>query len=282
MSYVRAAMQLRHVLLLVALPVVGACEHKSPKDDQVDLPSQPSPDPSPAARAKAGSGSAVGSAAGSAAAVINDTGSAGSGSGSGSAVADAAGATDDVRPPVAADLDVYTKDLKGKGKLMATLDTSLGTIHCELFGDKSPITVANFVGLARGLKPFTGNDGKKTKKPFFDGLTFHRVIPTFMIQGGDPQGSGMGGPGYQFQNEQAAGEKMTAGTLAMANAGRDTNGSQFFICEQDHEELDPNYTIFGRCKETDVVKKITGVPRNSSDKPDTDVVIKKVTITRGS
>ncbi|MFT3692167.1 MAG: peptidylprolyl isomerase [Kofleriaceae bacterium] len=274
-------MQLRSILLLAAL--VG-CEHKSPKDDQVDLPSQPSPDPSPAARAKANGSGSAGSAA-----VASMTGSAGSGSdatvgsaGSGSAVAEATPppSNEDVRPPVAADLETYTKDLKGKGKLQATIETNQGTIHCDLFGDKSPITVANFVGLARGLKPYIGADGKKSNKPFFDGLTFHRVIPGFMIQGGDPQGSGMGGPGYQFVNEQAQGEAMTAGTLAMANAGRDTNGSQFFICEVDRTELDPNYTIFGRCKETDIVKKITGVPRNSSDKPNDAVVMKKVTISR--
>ncbi|HEY0251680.1 MAG TPA: peptidylprolyl isomerase [Kofleriaceae bacterium] len=270
-------MKLRYVLILAAASTLGACEHKNAKDDQVELPSQPSSDPSPAARAKAGSGS--GSAVGSAAV---DTMAGSAGSAAPVAAAATTASADDVRAPVAADLAEYTKDIAGKGKLSATFETSQGTIHCELFGEKAPITVANFVGLATGKKAFKDADGKTVKKPFFDGLTFHRVIPGFMIQGGDPQGSGMGGPGYQFQNEQAQGEAMTAGTLAMANAGRDTNGSQFFITEADRTELDPNYTIFGRCKETDIVKKITGVPRNGSDKPNDAVVMKKVTISKGS
>ena len=183
-----------------------------------------------------------------------------------------------VAPPTAADLALYTKDLKAGGKLTATIDTSLGAFHCELFGDKSPLAVANFVGLATGKKAFKGPGGKPTKKPFFDGLTFHRVIPGFMVQGGDPEGSGRGGPGYQFANEPNQGLAMDAGMMAMANAGRDTNGSQFFITEVDRHELDPNYTIFGKCAETDLVKKITGVPRDSSDKPNEPVTIKKVTI----
>ncbi|MEO6771504.1 MAG: peptidylprolyl isomerase [Kofleriaceae bacterium] len=264
--------------------LIGACEHKNQHDDQAAEPAgQPSPDPSPAARAAAdkaaaasGSGSAAVAAIGSGSAAV-----AAIGSGSGSAVAQIAADGDmAVRPPVAADLAAYTADLPGKGKLMATFDTSMGAIHCELFGDKAPLAVANFVGLARGKKAFEAN-GKTEKKPFYDGLTFHRVIPGFMIQGGDPEGSGRGGPGYQFQNELAPGEAMEAGTLAMANAGKDTNGSQFFITEVARKELDPNYTIFGRCKETDIVKAITNTPRNDADKPNTPVVIKKVTIGKG-
>jgi peptidyl-prolyl cis-trans isomerase A (cyclophilin A) len=257
------------------LLTISACDHKNQRDDQAagDLPTQPSPDPSPAARAKAaGSGSATGSgSAGSAMAM-------GSGSAAGSAAAPAASGDMTVRAPVAADLAEYTKDMKVGGKLTATFETTMGTIHCELFGDKAPITVANFVGLATGKKAFKGPGGTATKKPYFDGLTFHRVIPGFMIQGGDPEGSGRGGPGYEFQNEHADGVAMDAGMLAMANAGKDTNGSQFFITEVDRHELDPNYTIFGKCAETDIVKKITGTPRDSSDKPNTPVVIKKVTI----
>jgi peptidyl-prolyl cis-trans isomerase A (cyclophilin A) len=262
---------LRYVCLVLT---ISACDHKNQRDDQPagDLPSQPSPDPSPAARAKA-------NAAGSAAA-----GSAAAGSAEGSAVVVATGSAAavpagdmTVRPPVAADLDLYTKEMKAGGKLTATIDTSMGTFHCELFGDKAPIAVANFVGLATGKKAFNGPNGA-TKKPFFNGLTFHRVIPGFMVQGGDPDGNGRGGPGYQFQNEKADGLQMDAGMMAMANAGRDTNGSQFFITEVDRHELDPNYTIFGKCAETDLVKKITGTPRDSSDKPNTPVVIKQVTI----
>jgi peptidyl-prolyl cis-trans isomerase A (cyclophilin A) len=268
--------------------LIGACEHKSQHDEQTAEPTgQPSPDPSPAARAAAdkaaagsGSGSAMGSAVGSGAAMAP----AGSGAGSGSALVEATAPAADgdmsVRAPTAADLATYTADLKGKGNLTATFETSMGTIHCQLFGDKAPLTVANFVGLARGKKAFNAG-GKTEKKPFYDGLTFHRVIPGFMIQGGDPEGSGRGGPGYQFQNEHAAGESMEAGTLAMANAGKDTNGSQFFITEVARKELDPNYTIFGRCKETDIVKAITNTPRDGSDKPNTPVVIKKLTIGKG-
>ena len=270
------AMRLLPYACLILL--IGACEHKNQHDDQTAAPTgQPSPDPSPAARAAAEK-AAAGSGSGSAMAAA--------GSGSGSAVIEAAGsaaAADGdmtVRAPTAADLATYTADLKGNGKLTATFDTSMGTIHCDLFGDKSPITVANFVGLARGKKAFNAG-GKVEKKPFYDGLTFHRVIPGFMIQGGDPEGSGRGGPGYQFQNEIAAGESMEAGTLAMANAGKDTNGSQFFITEVARKELDPNYTIFGRCKETDIVKAITNTPRDGSDKPNTPVVIKKLTIGKG-
>jgi len=267
---------LRYVCLVLT---ISACDHKNQRDDQAagDLPSQPSPDPSPAARAKAATGSAAGSATGSGSAAAGNAVIA-TGSAAGSAAPTPTPTGDmTVRAPVAADLELYTKDLKAGGKLTATIDTSMGTFHCELFGDKAPLTVANFVGLATGKKAFTGASGP-TKKPFFDGLTFHRVIPGFMVQGGDPDGNGRGGPGYQFQNEKAEGLQMDAGMMAMANAGRDTNGSQFFITEVDRHELDPNYTIFGKCAETDLVKKITGTPRDGSDKPNTPVVIKHVTI----
>ena len=206
----------------------------------------------------------------------------------------------DVRPPVASDLADYTKNLAGSGKLMATIDTSEGTIHCELFGDKAPATVANFVGLATGQKPWKDpKTGETVKgKPFFDGLTCHRVIPDFMMQCGDPQGTGMGGPGYVFDNEIDHSLEMTPGTLAMANAGTSpdgggTNGSQFFILEVNKPDLAGGYTIFGHCKEVDVVKKVTHVPvmcatsetnpctPDTADRPKTPVTIKKVTISKG-
>jgi cyclophilin family peptidyl-prolyl cis-trans isomerase len=126
--------------------------------------------------------------------------------------------------------------------------------------------VNNFVFLARDK--------------FYDGTKFHRVLANFMIQGGDPEGSGRGGPGYQFQNELAPGEAMEAGTLAMANAGKDTNGSQFFIMEGSHPDLIGGYTIFGQCTDVDVVKKITHTPTDPSDKPLTPVVMTKVTIAK--
>jgi peptidyl-prolyl cis-trans isomerase A (cyclophilin A) len=189
---------------------------------------------------------------------------------------------DDVRPPVAADLAEYTKDLPGDGKLVATIETSMGTIHCELFGDKAPMTVANFVGLATGKKawrnPKTGAVEKG--KPFYDGLIFHRVIPEFMIQGGDPMGVGRGGPGYQFGDEFLQELQMQPGTLAMANAGPATNGSQFFITEVAPAHLNMRHTIFGQCKELDLVKQIARVPQNAQNKPDTDVTMNKVTISK--
>ena len=189
---------------------------------------------------------------------------------------------DEIRPPVAADLAEYTKDIKGQGKLVATIETSMGTIHCELFGDKTPMTVANFVGLATGKKPWmnpkTGQVAKGT--PFFDGLIFHRVIAEFMIQGGDPLGVGRGGPGYQFGDEFLPDVRMQPGTLAMANAGPSTNGSQFFITEVAPDHLNGKHTIFGQCKELDLVKQIARVPQNDQNLPNTPVTMNKVTISR--
>jgi peptidyl-prolyl cis-trans isomerase A (cyclophilin A) len=194
-----------------------------------------------------------------------------------------AGGGDTVRPPTAADLAEYTKDVSGNGPLTATIDTSLGAFHCELFPDKAPMTVANFVGLATGKKAWKDprSGATQTGKPFFDGLIFHRVIPGFMIQGGDPLGQGVGGPGYQFDDEVNNGLTMKPGTLAMANAGPGTNGSQFFITEGAPVHLNDRHTIFGQCKEVDLVKKIEGVPRGASDRPETPVTITKVTIARG-
>jgi peptidyl-prolyl cis-trans isomerase A (cyclophilin A) len=190
---------------------------------------------------------------------------------------------DEVRPPVAADLAEYTKDLAGNGPLTATIDTSLGTFHCELFADKAPMTVANFVGLATGKKawqnPKTGSAEKG--KPFYDGLIFHRVIAGFMIQGGDPLGVGTGGPGYQFGDEVNNGLVMKPGTLAMANAGPSTNGSQFFITEGAPSHLNNRHTIFGECKEVDLVTKIANVTKNRDDRPETPVTINKITFSKG-
>jgi peptidyl-prolyl cis-trans isomerase A (cyclophilin A) len=190
---------------------------------------------------------------------------------------------DGVRAPVAADLAAYTKDLTGNGPLSATIDTSLGAFHCELFADKSPMTVANFVGLATGKKAWTNpKTGSIEKgKPFYDGLTFHRVIPRFMIQGGDPLGVGSGGPGYQFADEVDNGLTMKPGTLAMANAGPRTNGSQFFITEIAPNWLNGKHTIFGQCKEVDLVKQISAVAKGPGDRPTTPVTINKITFSKG-
>jgi peptidyl-prolyl cis-trans isomerase A (cyclophilin A) len=190
----------------------------------------------------------------------------------------------EVRPPDSADLATYSRAIKGKGALIATIATSQGTLHCQLFDDKAPATVANFVGLATGQKPWTDpRTGKTVRgKPFYDGLSFHRVIPRFMIQGGDPLNNGTGGPGYHFDDEVAPDLTHQPGTLAMANAGpgSSTNGSQFFIDEVEASWL-KGYTIFGKCKEVDVVSRIAGVPRGAGDKPEIPVAITRITIARG-
>jgi peptidyl-prolyl cis-trans isomerase A (cyclophilin A) len=190
----------------------------------------------------------------------------------------------DVRPPTAEDLAAYTEDLPGDGPLMATIETTLGAFHCELYADKTPMTVANFVGLARGLKPWRDPKTRKVeKKPFYDGIIFHRVIPRFMVQTGDPLGQGVGGPGYQFDDEIRDDLRHTAGgILSMANAGAGTNGSQFFITERATSWLDGKHTIFGQCAEADLVKKLTQVPRDSADRPQQEIKIERVTISRKS
>ena len=180
-------------------------------------------------------------------------------------------------------LDEATKGLAGSGPLTAKIDTTLGAFTCELYDKQAPVTVANFVGLARGLRPWKDpKSGTWVKKPFYDGLIFHRVIPGFMIQGGDPLGTGTGNPGYRFEDEFSPDRKFDKpGLLAMANAGPATNGSQFFITEGTPEHLTGRHTIFGHCDPLSLVTKITGVERGPRDKPVTDVVIKKVSISRG-
>ncbi len=194
--------------------------------------------------------------------------------------------TSEVRPPKASDLEGYIRDLGTEGKLVAVFETSMGTITCELFEKQAPMTVANFVGLARGLKAWRDpRTGKTLRKPFFDGLTFHRVIPRFMIQGGDPRGNGTGGPGYRFADEFVDSLRFDQpGRLAMANAGPATNGSQFFITEVPTPHLNHRHTIFGQCSNLDVVKAIARVPKDPADptksRPREPVIIKKVTIKR--
>jgi len=167
----------------------------------------------------------------------------------------------------------------------AVLDTSMGRITCKLFEKEAPETVANFIGLAEGKKDWTNPDTKQKVhgKSLYNGTTFHRVIPEFMIQGGDPLGTGMGDPGYLFKDEFDPNLNFDVpGRLAMANSGPNTNGSQFFITEVPTEYLNQKHTIFGQCDESSVlvVKSIARVERDGSDKPITPVVLKKVTIVR--
>ena len=153
----------------------------------------------------------------------------------------------------------------------AIIHTTAGDLHCTLFPKVAPIGVENFIGLATGTKDWTSPvcHAKKHGVPLYDGTIFHRVIPEFMIQGGDPAGNGGGDPGYKFKNETSSAVKFDRpGRLAYANAGPDTNGSQFFITEVPYPSLNGGYTIFGQCDNAavEVVKKIARMPtrrRNS-------------------
>ena len=168
-----------------------------------------------------------------------------------------------------------------KPGLYAIFDTTLGEVTCELFPDKAPITVHNFVGLTNGEKEsLDPKTQERTRRRFYDGLTFHRVIPGFMIQGGCPLGTGTGGPGYKFQDEFTEDLGFDrAGRLAMANAGPGTNGSQFFITVGPTSWLDNHHTIFGQVvKGQDVVEKISKTPRDRSDRPKTPVLINSLNI----
>lgn len=149
-------------------------------------------------------------------------------------------------PALAGEGKFTTAALKGKD-LWATIVTTQGEIVIKFFPKEAPKTVANFVGLAAGEKEFTDpNTGKKTKRPYYDGLVFHRVIQDFMIQGGDPTGTGSGGPGYSFEDEFKSGRGFDkVGLLAMANRGPATNGSQFFITTSTPTYLNGKHTIFG-------------------------------------
>lgn len=163
----------------------------------------------------------------------------------------------------------------------ALIETNMGTIKCQLFWDKAPETVANFVGLAQGTKEWTDpKTGQKVKRPFYDGLTFHRVIPGFMIQGGCPLGNGTGDPGYKFKDEFDPSLRFDqVGRLAMANSGPNTNGSQFFITVGTPTHLNNRHTIFGQVVEgQDVAEKIANVPRDGNDKPLSPVTINRVSI----
>jgi len=165
------------------------------------------------------------------------------------------------------------------------IDTTMGRFTCRTFDKQAPIAVANFIGLAEGAKDYTTAPGgpKRRGRPFFDGLTFHRVIPGFMVQAGDPVGDGTGDAGYYFNDEiDPALTFSVPGRLAMANSGPNTNSSQFFITETAVDELDGHYSIFGQCDAHSVliVASIARVQRDSNDKPLAPVTITHVTIVR--
>ena len=175
-------------------------------------------------------------------------------------------------------------NIPGSGQLYARFQTSLGNIVIRLEEQKAPNTVKNFVGLATGTQewkdPKTGETKKNT--PYYDGTIFHRVIPDFMIQGGDPLGQGTGGPGYKFKDEFHPELKHNApGVLSMANAGPGTNGSQFFICEKATPWLDNKHSVFGTTVVgVDVIQKVTHSPTGRNDRPVQDIVLKKLEIFR--
>lgn len=166
----------------------------------------------------------------------------------------------------------------------AIFKTTQGEIVCRLFETEAPKTVKNFIDLAEGTRDWTHPNGeKKSGAKLYDGTIFHRVIPDFMVQGGDPAGNGMGGPGYKFEDETKGSPHKfdKPGKLAMANAGPNTNGSQFFFTVAATPWLTGNHTIFGEVIEgQSVADAITKVPRGAQDKPKTPVVLESVTIER--
>ena len=207
-----------------------------------------------------------------------------------------ASATPAVRPRTSASPDPLggkwsladaTKDIHGSGPLVATIDTSMGKVSCQLYDDKAPNTVANFIGLASGQRSWVDPaSGAWTNKPAYDGTTFHRIIKGFMIQGGDPKGNGSGEPGYTIPDEMWPGATHDrAGLLCMANRGPNTNGAQFFITESDGpsvKNLDHygTYTIFGECSPVTLVHTIAAVPTAPGDRPLTPVIINSVKVAR--
>jgi len=186
-------------------------------------------------------------------------------------------------------LEDATEGLAGDGPLYAHLKTDQGTLHCELYSDKAPITVANFVGLARGTRPFERR-GQWVKQPAYDGTVFHRIIKGFMIQGGDPTGTGTGSPGYTIPDEMWEGARYDRrGVLCMANSGPNTGGMQFFILDgiAPHLASLRTYTVFGLCEPGSVIEKLASVEvravpgKFEKSKPVDPPELESVTITRG-
>lgn len=178
---------------------------------------------------------------------------------------------------------IATASFAADSGTFAKFSTAEGDFTVKLFDKQAPKTVANFVGLAEGTKEWKDpRSGKMVKKPFYNGLKFHRIIDGFMIQGGDPLGNGTGGPGYEFEDEfDPKLRHSKAGILSMANAGRNTNGSQFFITLAPTPHLNDKHSVFGEVVSgMDVIKKLGSTPVGANDKPIKDEVIKSVTIER--
>jgi len=175
-----------------------------------------------------------------------------------------------------------TEGMTGSGALIASITTNQGVFTCDLWPDRAPNTVANFVGLARGKRDYWDPvEGRWQTGNYFNNSVFHRVIPDFMIQGGDILRSGQGGPGYEFADENVTNHN-EAGLLCMANHGPNTNGSQFFILEAPRDHLNGSYSVFGKCGPIELVQRIARVPRNEDDMPYTPVRIQSVEISRRS
>ncbi len=183
----------------------------------------------------------------------------------------------DTPAPAIADL------VPGTGELRAIFKTSMGDITVKLYEKEAPRTVANFVALATGQVEWTDPQTRqKTKRPLYSGTIFHRVIPEFMIQGGDPTGTGTGGPGWRFGDEIHPSLKHTGpGVLSMANAGPGTNGSQFFLCEIATPWLDGKHAVFGQAIDNiPLIAKITHVPCGAQNRPKTPITLNEIQVLR--
>ncbi len=171
--------------------------------------------------------------------------------------------------------------IEGAGPPTAEIETTKGTFRCRLFPEEAPLAVANFIALARGLRAWLDPKTRQwVKRPFYDGLTFHRVIPDFMIQGGCPNGDGTGGPGYAFRDEfHKRLRHDRPGRLSMANSGPNTNGSQFFITEAPTPWLDDHHTVFGECEPVSLVREVARVPATDT-RPNEPVRIRAIRFSR--
>ncbi|MFT5994437.1 MAG: peptidyl-prolyl cis-trans isomerase A (cyclophilin A) [Bradymonadia bacterium] len=199
------------------------------------------------------------------------------------APAEAEPAANEPVPPIGSETtEEILAAFPGDGTLSATIVTSMGTLNCELYEDRAPNTVANFVGLASGLKTYLDSETRvATRGQFFDGLIFHRVIPQFMIQGGDPTGTGRGDPGYRFEDEfDPTLRHDRGGLLSMANSGPNTNGSQFFVTEVATPHLNDRHAIFGACAEVELVERMARVPTGAASRPLQDLTIESLRISR--